>query len=372
MRTKTTNYQNFPRCTPTQMAPKPSARWSERTCRLPIVCLALILVNACGETRPPRPEPEAPPTAQEASPLPQAPTPEAAGALPAAATPGAAPAGAVELAASASAAQALPGSATAAAARELEVEVSELPPSATESQLLVGYERPAKGGRREAVELSTDHNSVEFPQSLTRARISYVRNPSDAGAGAARALELKFALPSQKTPFATCSGKSACGCKGIVPYAYISLSHDLPKGADLSNWQHLSFWARSKKPFDLHVMLSCFVEPRPQRTMPPFDGYLDEDLTEMNPCWYAPRAELPLREPIAILGDDRWHRYQVRIDDIPPSEPVTFSGGGQMVCSVKAVTHIVYVLKKAHPPATGEYPLDSGSVQFDDLQVVGP
>lgn len=341
---------------------------------LGLMLLAAVLMSACGEPRPPRPAPNPEDSAPQASSLPQEPSPTAVAALPDAVTPGGAatPTGAVDLAVGASDAQALPGATTPAAAQPLDVEVSDLPPSDTQTQVLVGYERPGKSRRREPVDLSTDRNSVEFPQSLTRAKISYVANPAGSGAGPARALELEITLPSQQTQFATCSGKSACGCKGIVPYAYISLSHGLPAGTDLAKWQHLSLWVRSKEAFDLHVMLSCFVEPRPRQTMPPFNGYLDEDLTEMNPCWYAPRAELPLREPIRILGDDRWHRYQVRIDDIPPGEPVTFTGGGQMVCTVQAVTHVIYVLKKNQPPVTGEYPANTGVIRFDDLQAVGP
>lgn len=248
-----------------------------------------------------------------------------------------------------------------------EITVSTTPPQEADAALLNGYER-----RDRRVEVNTDRNAVEFPRSLTDARLSYPANPADQGAGRARALQLALRLPDQTSEFATCSGKSACGCNGITPYAYISLSHPLPPGTDLSAWRDLSLWVRSAEPFDLHLVLSCFVEPRPLRTDAPFDGYLDAAHTEMNPCWHAPRVELPLRAPIAVLGDDQWHRYQVRVDDLPASPPVELSGGGQMICTLAKVTHVVYVLKKGHPRLPGDYPRDSGVVRFDDLQALRP
>lgn len=333
--------------------------------------LALVLLASCRGESAPKPMTSEPENLESATALAQEPSPAAAlaeaatlptaVALATAATTEAAG----ELAASATpadlAAQASPGQI------HQEVHVEETPPQDTDALLLSGYERKEK-----RVEVSTDRNAVEFPSSLTSARLSYKANPPDQGAGKARALQLDLRLPDQTTEFATCSGKNACGCTEIIPYAYIALSHTLPVGTELAKWRDLSFWVRSSEPFDLHLVLSCFVEPRPLRTDAPFDGYLDAAHTEMNPCWHSPRVELPLRAPIAVLGDDLWHRYQVRVDDLPASPPVELSGGGQMICSLANVTHVVYVLKKGRPRLPGDFPKDAGVIRFDDLQAVRP
>lgn len=246
--------------------------------------------------------------------------------------------------------------------------VSETAPESGGRQLLAGYERLGKPKNREFIEVNTDRNAVEFPSSLTLAKIRGAKVAKGEGAGPARALELDFTMVDQHATFAGCSTKTACGCEDIKPYAYISLSHGLPAEAHASDFKWLSFWARSQEPYDLHLILSCFVEPRPLDNVPPNNGYLDAAHTQMDPCWHSPRVELPLSDPIAIRGDNQWHRYQVRIADLPPSEPVTLTGGAQMVCTLDKVTHVVYVLKKNHPPLPGEYPKDQGAVFFDNLE----
>ncbi len=246
--------------------------------------------------------------------------------------------------------------------------VSDTAPESGGRQLLSGYERLGKSKNRELVEVNTDHNAVEFPSSLTAAQIRGAKVGKGEGAGLARALQLDFTMVDQHTPFAGCGTKTACGCEDIKPYSYISLSHALPPEAHASDFKWLSLWARSQEPYDLHLILSCFVEPRPMDTVPPNNGYLDAAHTQMDPCWHSPRVELPLSDPIAIRGDNQWHRYQVRIADLPPSEPVTLTGGAQMVCTLEKVTHVVYVLKKNHPALPGEYPKDQGSVYFDNLE----
>lgn len=250
---------------------------------------------------------------------------------------------------------------------KLEVEVSESPSEDPARQLLVGYERLNKRAA-ESVEISTDRNGSEFPGSLTRAKIRSVAVPIEEGARTPRAMTLELSLPEQRTPYAACLHKSDCGCEDTKPYAYISLSHALPTDAHLNQYKSLSFWARSGEAFELHVILSCYVQPRPQSTVAPFNGYLDAAYTQVDPCWQSPRVELPLSDPIEIRGDDVWHRYQFSVADLKPGEPVELRGGGLMECSLGKVTHVAYVLKKSKPRMAGEYPEQKGVVYFDDLE----
>ncbi len=251
---------------------------------------------------------------------------------------------------------------------KLQVLVSETAADDPAKQLLIGYERLGKSKKSEHIDLNTDRNAVEFPASVTSAKLRGVKVAASEGAGRARALEVEFNLQDQRAEFAGCSAKAACGCEGAIPYAYVSLSQQLPTDAHLDQFPSLSFWARSPESYQLHIILSCFVEPRPLDTLAPSNGYLDEAHTQIDPCWHAQRVELPLSDPIDIRGDNVWHRYQFRIADVPPSEPVTLMGGGLMVCSLDKVNHVVYVLKKSHPPQLGEYPKDQGIVQFDNLE----
>ncbi len=252
---------------------------------------------------------------------------------------------------------------------KLQVLVSEGPSDDPDGRLLAGYERLGKPRNHERVEVSTDRNAAEFPGSVSSARIGGVAVAAGVGAGKARAMELVLRLQNQRTPFATCigdaSGATGCGCDDVIPYAYISVSHDLPAKTRLDQAKFLSFWARSEQPFQLHMVLSCYVEARPEA------GYLDAARTKMDPCWQSPRVELNLPDPIDIRGDDQWHRYQVRIDDLPPGERVFMSDGGPVVCSLDNVAQVAYVLKKSQPPEPGEYPEDKGVIFFDDLQALG-
>ena len=250
----------------------------------------------------------------------------------------------------------------------LQLGVSEVASDDPGKQLLVGYERLGRSRNLQRVDISTDRNAVEFPASVTSARIRGVAVPADTGAGKGRAMSLKLRLREQWAEFAACIGNPTCGCEGVIPYAYISLGQELPAEPRLDAFKTLSFWAKSKEPFELHMVLSCYVEPRPKSTVAPNNGYLDEAHTKMDPCWQSPRVELPLSDPIEILGDDMWHRYQVPIADLKPSAPVKVNGAGQMVCSLDKVTHVAYVLKKSQPPEPGEYPQDEGEILFDDLE----
>lgn len=254
----------------------------------------------------------------------------------------------------------------------LDVTVSDLPAQGTETEvrLLAGYERLGKRRNPERLEISTDRNSAEFPGSHTRAVVTGVTVPPGVGAvpvgqAKAQAMQLKFTLEQQKTPFAGCDRKSGCGCAGIVPYAYLSLAHALPPGVRLDEYKHLSFWAKSAAPFDLHVVLSCYVEARPDA------GFRDLAHKEMDPCWHPTRVQRQLPEPVPIRGDGQWHRYQFRIDDLPPPEKVFLKDGGPMACTVDNVTEVSYVFEKNEPPVQGEYPGTQGIVWFDQLQAVG-
>jgi len=256
---------------------------------------------------------------------------------------------------------------------QLQVLVSDLPAVDPGKRLLVGYERLGKPRNAERIEVNTDHNAVEFPSSVTSAKIRSVAAPDDLGSGSTRAMKLQLRLQDQQTDFAGCIGKvgkDGCGCEDLIPYAYISLSHGLPTGVHLHEFNALSFWVKSADPFELHIVLSCHIEPRPKTSGGANRGYLDAAHTQIDPCWQSPRVELPLSSPIAILGDNAWHRYQVTIAELKASAPVKLQGGGTMVCSLDKVTHVAYVLKKSHPPEPGEYPKDAGVVYFDDLDGV--
>lgn len=251
---------------------------------------------------------------------------------------------------------------------KLDVLVSQRPADDPGKRLLAGYERLGKGKNTEHIEISTDRNAVEFPDSLTRAKIRGVAVAADEGAGKARAMMLELRLVDQQAKYAACTVGDGCGCEGVIPYAYVSLSHDLPAKVRVDEFKALSFWVRSKEPFQLHMVLGCYIQPRPKSTAAPLDGYLDAALTEMNPCWQSPRAELTLPDPIEILGDDIWRRYQVPIAGLKTSEPVELLGGGEMVCQLGKVTRVAFVLKKSHPLVPGEYPKDEAVIFFDDLE----
>jgi hypothetical protein len=263
-----------------------------------------------------------------------------------------------------------PAEATEAALPPTIVRVSDLPSDSTQITNLFSYDKPKKGKLPTVLEVNTDRNAVEFPLSLTRAETRYANVPSLEGAGPGRALEVEFTMPAQTTPYAPCMGKGTCGCHAIVPYAYVSLTHTLPPGSDLSTWDQLSFWARSKELYGLHVVLGCFTEARPRSNVPPFNGYLDDELTEMDPCWQPRRVELKLADPVQIAGDDKWHRYEVSIAGLPPGQPIELSGGKLMACTLDKVTHITFVMKKSRPPLPIEYPKDHGIVWLDDVQAL--
>jgi hypothetical protein len=255
----------------------------------------------------------------------------------------------------------------------LQVQVSETPADDPRKRTLVSYDRLGRSRNPDHLEVSTDHNSVEFPVSLTTAKVRGVAIPEHVAAGKGQAMALSLRMPEQKTPYVTCIGKDGCGCEGVIPYAYVSVAHDLPQDVHLDEYKALSFWSRSKEPFELHMVLRCYIEPRPQSNVPPFNGYLDEGLTQPDPCWQAPRVELTLSDPIEIRGDDVWHRYRVPITGLKVSDPVKLPGGGEAVCQLSQVTEVAYVLRKSIPVEPGEYPKSEGVVYFDDMEgLTGP
>lgn len=249
------------------------------------------------------------------------------------------------------------------------VQMSDLPSDATSLVVIAGYDKAKKNRPLEPLELNTDRNAVEFPQSKTAVKLVSVPVAKGEGVGEGRALGLDFVMPDQTTPYAPCMGKGSCGCHKITPYAYINVLHALPKETRLAEWQDLSFWLRSKEPFGLHLVLSCFIEPRHMSNVAPFNGYLDEALTEMDPCWQPRRVELNLSDPVAIVGDDRWHRYAVRVAGLPPGQPVTMTDGSLKACTLAEVTHVGFVIKRSRPPLPAEYPHDAGLVLLDEVQL---
>lgn len=249
------------------------------------------------------------------------------------------------------------------------VQMSDLPSDATSLVVIAGYDKAKKTKPLEPLEINTDKNAVEFPQSRTALKLVSVPVAKGEGVGEGRALGLDFVMPDQTTPYAPCLGKGTCGCHQIVPYAYINVLHTLPKGTQLADWQDLSFWVRSKEPFGLHLVLSCFVEPRPMSNVAPFNGYLDDALTEMDPCWQPRRVELNLSDPVAVVGDDRWHRYAVRVAGLPPGQPVTMADGSLKACTLQEVTHVGFVVKRSRPAMPAEYPKDAGLILLDEVEL---
>lgn len=253
-----------------------------------------------------------------------------------------------------------------AKAAKLEVLVSERPSEVAEKKVLAGYERLGMSRNGERLSVHTDRNGAEFPHSLTSAHLGGTAVAQGVGAGPARALKVDLHLETQGTRFAGCDCKKRnCGCEKIIPYSYISISHELPAKVFLGQFESLSFWSRSAEPFELQVVLSCFVRARPDA------GYLDAAHTELDPCWHNTRVELKLPDPIEIRGDDKWHRYEVRMADLPAPEPVLQYDRGLVACTFDDVTQIAYVLKKSHPAVLGEYPRDQGTIYFDDLEGLG-
>ncbi len=321
-----------------------------------------------------RPEPKAEPEEAEAPPPapaqepPPAPLPPPASptstalAEPATSTALAEPATSVAAAEAVTAAVAAPGAATPT---KWEVEVSDTPSAEPEPKQLASYDRKGPATAPWQVAVHTDRNAAEFPGSVTSARISYVAEAVAVAGKLARAMKVVFRLDNQIKPFAGCDGKAgasanACGCDKIVPYAYIALVHKLRRNLQLDTSKYLSFWAKSADPFDLHVSLGCYVEPRPGA------GYLDAARRHPDPCWHAIRSELKLPKPIAIAGGSTWRRYQFRLDALPPSEVVVGTA-----CTLSTVTQISYVIKKDGSLKAGEYPKDKGEILFDDLEALG-
>ncbi len=244
------------------------------------------------------------------------------------------------------------------------VVVSEEPPTEPVRELLASYDRRGKGQTPWHVDVHTDRNAAEFPGSVTRVKLGYVADPVAVSGAKARAMKVELTLKNQMTPFAGCDTKrgsaTGCGCEKIIPYTYIALVHRLAVSTRLDKSKYLSFWAKSAEPFDLQLALGCYIEPRPDV------GYLDAARQHPDPCWLNLRSELKLPDPVQIRGDDQWHRYQVRIDDLPPSEVVE-----GMSCTLRNVTQISYVLQKGVSPKPGEFPADQGMVVFDDLEAFG-
>jgi hypothetical protein len=311
------------------------------------LALAALILTACNNPPPPA-EPANEPVAEPIA----APPPPAEEPAPAA-TPTSPPADASPTA---------PPPTLAPERPPLPVTIYDTPSDAPAQVTLVSYNPPRNRTPPESVDVGTDRNSAEFPRSQTVARIKRVPVPRGEGLGAGKALRLDFRMPILTEVRDVCEQTHPrCGCDQTKPYAYISLDQPLPAQTDLSQYSDLSLWLRTKEPYDLHLVLTCYVVPAPLFS---FDGKEPRP----DPCWHAPRATIDV-PPIPVRGDDRWHRYQFRTADLPPQQSST-GPDGELVCTLAEVTRVAYVLTRKAPTEPGEYPKDEGTVFFDDFTAI--